>query len=102
MISLVPLSAIIGSYTERLGQYYGEVASGLLDATFGNAPEIIIGILLILGIAPVPGTDQIIKALIIGSIVSNALFVLGSSIFVGALRNGRMVFSPDRAGSYAS
>jgi Ca2+:H+ antiporter len=102
MIALIPLSAIIGSYTERLGQYYGEVASGLLDATFGNAPEIIIGILLILGIAPVPGTDQIIKALIIGSIVSNALFVLGTSIFVGALRNGRMVFSPDRAGSYAS
>lgn len=102
MIALVPLSAIIGSYTERLGKYYGEVASGLLDATFGNAPEIIIGILLILGIAPVPGTDQIIKALIIGSIVSNALFVLGTSIFVGALRNGRMVFSPDRAGSYAS
>lgn len=102
MASLIPLAGAIGHYTEQLGEYIGEVASGLLDATFGNAPEIIIGLLLIAGVFQVVDSPIIVKALIIGSIVSNALFVLGSSIFFGALRNGRMTFSADRAGSYAS
>jgi Ca2+:H+ antiporter len=102
LVSLVPLAGVIGAYTERLGEYIGEVAGGLLDATFGNAPEIIIGILLIAGLFPVTGSTLIVKALIIGSIVSNSLLVLGSSIFFGALRNGRMQFSADHAGSYAS
>ncbi|GAC1450096.1 MAG: hypothetical protein PVSMB4_08750 [Ktedonobacterales bacterium] len=102
MVSLIPLAGAIGHYTEQLGEYVGEVAGGLLDATFGNAPEIIIGLLLIAGVFQVVDSPIIVKALIIGSIVSNALFVLGSSIFVGALRNGRMTFSADRAGGYAS
>src|SRR5690242_12041026 len=105
LISLVPLAALIGKYTERLSDYFGGVVGGLLDATFGNAPEIIIGILLIVNtvfIGSASETAEIVQALIIGSIVSNALFVLGSSVFVGAARNGRMTFSADRAGGYAS
>ncbi|HEX9057472.1 MAG TPA: hypothetical protein VF818_08045 [Ktedonobacterales bacterium] len=102
LISLIPLAGLIGDYTDALSEYVGEVAGGLLDATFGNAPEIIIGILLITNVFYVADRLMIVQALIIGSIVSNALFVLGSSIFVGAARNGRMTFSADRAGSYAS
>ncbi|HEV7128698.1 MAG TPA: calcium/proton exchanger [Ktedonobacterales bacterium] len=102
LIALVPLAAIIGHYTEDLGEYLGDVVGGLLDATFGNAPEIIIGLLLIIGVFPVVNALDIVKALIIGSIVSNVLLVLGSSVLAGAFRNGRMSFSPDRAGSYAS
>jgi Ca2+:H+ antiporter len=78
------------------------VAGGLLDASFGNAPEIIIGLLLIINVFNVVDSRDIVKALIIGSVVSNALFVLGTSILIGALRNGRMTFSADAAGSYAS
>jgi Ca2+:H+ antiporter len=102
LVALVPLAGIIGHFTEQLGEYVGEVTGGLLNATFGNAPEIIIGALLIAGVFRVVDSLDIVRALIIGSVVSNALFVLGSSIFVGSLRNGRMTFSADRAGGYAS
>jgi Ca2+:H+ antiporter len=102
LIALVPLAGIIGYFTDQLCEYVGDVAGGLLDATFGNAPEIIIGALLIAGVFRVVDALDIVRALIIGSVVSNALFVLGSSIFVGALRNGRMTFSANRAGGYAS
>lgn len=102
LAALVPLAGIIGHYTEHLGTYYGDVASGLLDASFGNAPEIMVGLLLIIGVFKVVDAPVIVLALIVGSVVSNALFVLGTSVFVGALRNGRMSFDTDRAGSYAS
>ncbi len=102
LAALVPLAGIIGHYPEHLGDYLGDVASGLLDATFGNAPEIMVGLLLIIGVFKVVDSQVIILALIIGSVVSNALFVLGTSVFLGAVRNGRMTFSKDRAGSYAS
>jgi Ca2+:H+ antiporter len=102
LVSLIPLAGIISEYTAKLGEYFGDVAAGLLDATFGNAPEIIIGLLLIANVFDIVDSPVIVKALIIGSIVSNALFVLGSSTFIGAIRNGRMKFSADRAGSYAS
>lgn len=102
LVALVPLAGIIGKYTERLGAYFGDVTSGLLDATFGNAPEIMVGILLIIGVFPVVDAQIIVLALIVGSVVSNALFVLGTSAFFGALRNGRLKFDTDRAGSYAS
>jgi Ca2+:H+ antiporter len=102
LVSLVPLAGVISSYTEKLGEYWGDVAGGLLDATFGNAPEIIIGLLLIMNVFHIVDSPVIVKALIIGAIVSNALFVLGSSTLVGAIRNGRMTFSAERAGGYAS
>ncbi len=102
LVSLIPLAGVISEYTEKMGDYLGDVVGGLLDATFGNAPEIIIGLLLIANVFNIVDSGVIVKALIIGSIVSNALFVLGSSTFVGAIRNGRMKFSADRAGSYAS
>jgi Ca2+:H+ antiporter len=102
LVSLIPLAGVISEYTEKMGAYLGDVAGGLLDATFGNAPEIIIGLLLITNIFNIVDSGVIVKALIIGSIISNALFVLGSSTLVGSIRNGRMRFSADRAGSYAS
>ncbi len=102
LIAIIPLAGIIGHFTDRLTDYVGERAGGLLDATFGNAPELIIGFLLIINVFHVVGSQEIVKALIVGSVVSNALFVLGTAILIGALRNGRMTFSADAAGSYAS
>jgi Ca2+:H+ antiporter len=102
LVAIVPLAGIIGHFTDELTTYFGDRAGGLLDATFGNAPELIIGLLLVLNVFNVVDSQDIVKALIIGSVVSNALFVLGTAIFVGAVRNGRMTFSADAAGSYAS
>src|SRR5260370_12363198 len=74
-ISLIPLAALIGFATEDLAARVGHIAGGLLNATFGNAPEIIIGIF-----ALQQGLISVVKASIIGSIISNMLLVLRSSL----------------------
>ena len=83
-ISLIPLAALIGRATEDLEYYVGPIAGGLLNATFGNAPEIIIGIF-----ALQQGLILVVKASITGSIISNALLVLGSSLALGGWRWGK-------------
>src|SRR5258708_8821577 len=78
---------------------YGDKVGGVLVAAFGNAPELAIGILLLVQArtSGQPSTVQldfdVIRGLMIGSVINNILFVLGSSIFFAALRNGRMTFS---------
>lgn len=101
-LALIPLAGMIGHYADQLSEYLGDVAGGLLNATFGNAPEIIIGVLLLLDVFYGGDATGIVQALIIGSIISNALLVLGLSIFLGASRNGRLTFSAVNAGGYAS
>src|SRR6266699_5146341 len=83
-ISLVPLAGIIGLGTEQLARRSGPVLGGLLNATFGNAAELIIAIT-----ALHQGHVALVKASITGSIVGNLLLVLGLSCFVGGL--GRRV-----------
>src|SRR5881275_2920754 len=87
-LSLIPLAALIGHATENLEQYVGPIAGGLLNATFGNAPEIIIGIF-----ALQEGLITVVKASIAGSIISNILLVLGSSLAIGGWRWGKQYFS---------
>src|SRR5260370_35240605 len=90
-ISLLPLAALIGFATEDLAARVGHIAGGLLNATFGNAPEIIIGIF-----ALQQGLISVVKASIIGSIISNMLLVLGSSLALGGWRLGKKYFNaPD-------
>lgn len=96
-LSLIPLAALIGWATENLEYYVGPIAGGLLNATFGNAPEIIIGIF-----ALQQGLLQVVKASITGSIISNALLVLGGSIALGGWRWGRQYFSNRDAGQYSA
>lgn len=109
LVSVVPLATLLGQLTDRLTDYYGERIGGLLSASFGNIPELSIGILLLIharmhgGAQPVIDSDfTVIRGLLIGSVVNNVLFVLGSSVFVAALRNGRMNFSAESAAGYAS
>src|SRR3989442_2894161 len=92
-IGLIPLAALIGQATEDLEYYVGPIAGGLLNATFGNAPEIIIGI-----VALQHGLISVVKASITGSIIRNSLLVLGSSLAVGGWRRGKQYFSALRAG----
>src|SRR6266702_4354706 len=92
-ISLIPLAALIGFATEDLAAHVGNITGGLLNATFGNAPEIIIGIF-----ALQQGLISVVKASIIGSIISNMLLVLGSSLAsaVGAgANNTSMLVMPE-------
>jgi len=96
-ISLVPLAVLIGLATEDLEYHFGPVGGGLLNATFGNAPEIIIGIFALQN-----GLITVVKASIIGSIISNMLLVLGSSLALGGLRWGKQFFSVRDAGQYST
>ncbi len=109
LVSLIPLARLIGAFTERIQQYVGDRLGGLLGASFGNVPELAIGIALLvhahLHVANTPVREadfNVIRGLVIGSVINNILFVLGSSIFVAALRNGRMRFSAGSAAGYAS
>ncbi len=96
-LSLIPLAALIGTTTEDLSYYVGATAGGLLNATFGNAPEIIIGIF-----ALQEGLLNVVKASIVGSIIGNALLVLGGSIAIGGWRWGRQYFNNRDAGQYSA
>src|SRR6202011_4236789 len=96
-IALVPLAGLIGRATEDLEYYVGPIAGGLLNATFGNAPEIIIGIFALR-----QGLISVVKASITGSIISNALLVLGTSLALGGWRWGKQYFNARDAGQYAA
>lgn len=109
LVAVIPLATLLGQLTDRLSDFYGERVGGLLSASFGNIPELSIGILLLIharvhGGAPsiVDSDFTVIRGLLIGSVINNVLFVLGSSVFVAALRNGRMSFSAESAAGYAS
>jgi len=95
-IGLIPLAALIGRATEDLEYYVGPIAGGLLNATFGNAPELIIGIF-----ALQQGLLSVVKASITGSVISNVLLVLGSSLAIGGWRWGKQYFSARDAGQYS-
>src|SRR6266516_1601673 len=96
-LSLIPLAALIGRATEDLEYYVGPIAGGLLNATFGNAPEIIIGIFALRY-----GLISVVKASITGSIISNSLLVLGGSLALGGWRWGEQFFSYRDAGQFSA
>ncbi len=96
-IGLIPLAGLIGRATEDLEYHVGPIAGGLLNASFGNAPEIIIGIFAIQH-----GLITVVKASITGSIISNSLLVLGSSLAIGGWRWGKQYFSARDAGQYST
>jgi Ca2+:H+ antiporter len=78
--SLVPLAALIGMATDQLASRSGPALGGFLNATFGNAAELIIALV---GLAN--GRVELVKASITGSIIGNLLLVLGLAFFVGGL-----------------
>jgi Ca2+:H+ antiporter len=85
--SLIPLAALLGRATDQVTEHTGARTGGLLNATFGNAAELIITIVAIQN-----GLLELVKASISGSIIGNALLVLGASLLVGGLKNGRQRF----------
>src|SRR5476651_2535755 len=79
-VSLIPLAGLIGLGTEHLAHRAGPAWGGFLNATFGNAAELIIAVVALRN-----GHVALVKASITGSIVGNLLLVLGLSFFVGGL-----------------
>jgi Ca2+:H+ antiporter len=83
-VALIPLAAMMGRATEELAERSGNVVGGLLNVTFGNAPELIIA-LFALG----KGLHEVVKASLIGSILGNVLLVMGAAMLVGGLSGHR-------------
>jgi Ca2+:H+ antiporter len=86
-IAIMPLAGIMGEATESLACHAGERVGGLLNATFGNATELLITIFALRA-----GLFDVVKASIAGSILGNILLVLGLSILVGGIKNGEQKF----------
>lgn len=87
-LAIVPLAGWMGKATERLAAHFGEGIGGLLNATFGNAAELIIALL-----ALSKGLAGVVKASITGSIIGNALLVLGFSALLGGMKRQRQRFN---------
>jgi Ca2+:H+ antiporter len=96
-LSLVPLAAIIGLGTETLAEQSGPALGGFLNATFGNAAELIIAMVAIR-----EGHVALVKASITGSIVGNLLLVLGLSFFAGGLGRRSQKFNRTAATNTAA
>ncbi|BAY14905.1 calcium/cation antiporter [Nostoc sp. HK-01] len=88
-LAILPLAAWMGTATEEIAVVVGPTLGGLLNATFGNATELIIAL-----IALNAGLVNVVKASITGSIVSNLLLVMGLSMFLGGLRHKEQTFQP--------
>ncbi len=86
-LGIVPTAALMGLATEELAARSGPGIGGLLNVTFGNAPELIIA-LFALG----AGLQEVVKASLIGSILGNILLVLGGAMLIGGLGRDRQRF----------
>jgi Ca2+:H+ antiporter len=91
-IAIIPLAGFIGASTEALAAYTNPRIGGLLNATLGNAAELIITITAIRA-----GYLELVKASITGSILGNLLLVLGMSMLFGGLRHGTQSFNRKQA-----
>ncbi|MBS1877056.1 MAG: calcium/proton exchanger [Acidobacteria bacterium] len=80
-LGIIPLAGWLGSATEQLAHRTGEGVGGLLNATFGNAAELIIAL-----VALQKGLYPVVKASLTGSIIGNTLLVLGASVLAGGLK----------------
>ncbi len=87
-LALVPLAKFIGDATEELAAHTGPAVGGLLNATFGNATELLIGLFALNA-----GLFEVVKASITGSIIGNLLLVLGTAMLVGGWKRERQRFN---------
>ncbi|HBY80912.1 MAG TPA: calcium/proton exchanger [Cyanobacteria bacterium UBA11148] len=88
-LAIIPLAAWMGTATEEIAVVAGPSLGGLLNATFGNATELIIAL-----IALNAGLVNVVKATITGSIIGNLLLVMGLSMLLGGLRYKEQEFQP--------
>ena len=94
---VIPTAALMGRATEELAHRSGPGVGGLLNVTFGNAPEMIIAIFALNA-----GLQEVVKASIIGSILGNILLVMGAAMLFGGLKRKRQTFNPTAAAVQSS
>ena len=90
-LGVIPTAALMGRATEEVAAQSGPGIGGLLNVTFGNAPELIIALFALNA-----GLHEVVKASIIGSILGNILLVMGAAMLAGGLTGGRKVQRFDR------
>jgi Ca2+:H+ antiporter len=87
-LGVIPCAAVMGEATEAIAAKTGPGIGGLLNVTFGNAPELIIAFF-----ALIEGLQEVVKASIVGSIIGNILLVMGAAMLVGGLPRDKQTFS---------
>ena len=87
-VGVVPAAALMSEATEQLAERSGPGIAGLLNVTFGNAPELIIAVF-----ALSDGLHEVVKASLVGSVIGNSLLVLGASMLAGGWRRTSQRFS---------
>ncbi len=96
-LAILPLAGWLGRATEHLAERMGEGVGGLLNATFGNAAELIIALAALRA-----GLYDVVKASIVGSIIGNILLVLGAAMLAGGLRHREQRYNADGARAQAT
>ena len=96
-VAIVPIAAQIVGATEQLATRTGDAIGGLLNATFGNAPELIIAF-----VALKAGYLEMVRASLVGAILANMMLALGVAFLVGGLRFHQQRFNPTAARAYST
>jgi len=96
-LAIVPIARLIVLATEQIATRTGDAIGGLLNATFGNAPELIISM-----VALRAGYLEMVRAALIGAILANLLLALGVAFLLGGLRHHDQSFNPVAARSYST
>jgi len=96
-VSIIPIARLIGASTENLATYTGDAVGGLLNATFGNLPEMIIAM-----VALKAGLHEMVLASLAGAILANLLLAMGLSFMVGGLRHHNQEYNSTSIRMYSS
>jgi Ca2+:H+ antiporter len=96
-LGVIPTAALMGRATEELAARSGPGIGGLLNVTFGNAPEIIIALFALNA-----GLHEVVKASLVGSILGNILLVMGAAMFLGGLGRDRQTFDRTAANAQSA
>jgi Ca2+:H+ antiporter len=96
-LGVIPCAAVMGEATEAIAARTGPGIGGLLNVTFGNAPELIIAFF-----ALIEGLQEVVKASIVGSIIGNVLLVMGAAMLVGGWKREKQTFSHTAANAQSA
>jgi Ca2+:H+ antiporter len=96
-VGVIPCAAVMGEATEAIAAKTGPGIGGLLNVTFGNAPELIIAFFALL-----EGLQEVVKASIVGSVIGNVLLVLGAAMLVGGIPREKQTFSQTAASAQSA
>src|SRR3954465_3970482 len=96
-LALIPIAGLIVHATEQISTRTGDAVGGLLNATFGNAPELIIAL-----VALKAGYLEMVRASLVGAILANLLLALGIAFLTGGLRYHDQKFNPVAARAYST